>query len=358
MIFCKDLLFIHIPKTGGMSVSKFLLQVLPRPVYYTLPTRDENLSYDGIVQILGPRHESLEEARKGTTKYGFDVCEFPLVLAVLRNPYSLEVSRYEYLRLGRPIDRGPNQHLALTSDFETFASESSNHGGPSRPIESYFLLDGKMPKNLEIIRFESLADDVGKVLRKIGITCNISDFPWVNRSSHSDYKSYYSQAAEEAVYRRYKWVFDHGSYERMDPREFSSTVVSFPRGDRLPTVGPVRTVGPRIGYWRDSWVGPTLRFAIVASKPIEEITIEGAFPLQCDGTNEFVLTVNKQEFVASFDKHEGFVWTVPCRIMANAKTQIDLTSSSNWCPKQLGISEDGRQLSFKLVCVVFERLRA
>jgi len=215
-----------------------------------------------------------------------------------------------------------------------------------------------MPKNLEIIRFESLADDVGKVLRKIGITCNISDFPWVNRSSHSDYKSYYSQAAEEAVYRRYKWVFDYGSYERMDPREFSSTVVSFPRGDRLPTVGPVRTVGPRIGYWRDSWVGPTLRFAIVASKPIEEITIEGAFPLQCDGTNEFVLTVNKQEFVASFDKHEGFVWTVPCRIMANAKTQIELTSSSNWCPKQLDISEDGRQLSFKLVCVVFERLRA
>ena len=37
MIFSKDVLFIHVPKTGGMSTSGYLLDMLPRPVYLTHP---------------------------------------------------------------------------------------------------------------------------------------------------------------------------------------------------------------------------------------------------------------------------------------------------------------------------------
>jgi hypothetical protein len=31
------MLFVHVPKTGGMSTAEYLLTVLPRPVYYTGP---------------------------------------------------------------------------------------------------------------------------------------------------------------------------------------------------------------------------------------------------------------------------------------------------------------------------------
>jgi hypothetical protein len=355
VIFCKDLLFIHIPKTGGMSVSQYLLKLLPKPVYYAQPTPDDNIRDKGILQIPGKRHESLEEARKVVAEYGFEVRNFPLILAILRNPYSLEVSRYAYLRAGHPWDRGPNQQLALMGDFETFAKESFYHGGPSKTIESYLLLDGKLPENLEIVRFEELIEGMEKALRRIGIEGGVADFPWVNRSQHGDHRSYYTEGAEEAVYRRYKWVFDHGFYERMDPSQFSGAAETFPRGSRLPTVGPVRTVGPPLGFWPDSWVGPILRFRVSASQEIGKLTIEGRFPRQLGGKSKFVLTINRQEFVACFDGRDSFAWTVPCRIMPNTETQLELATSCSWCPKQIGISKDARQLSFQLVCVVFER---
>ena len=64
MIFCKQLLFIHAPKTGGMSVSEFLLKVLPRPFHYTHPLTVREKEEEGIIHVPGTRHESLVEARR------------------------------------------------------------------------------------------------------------------------------------------------------------------------------------------------------------------------------------------------------------------------------------------------------
>ena len=45
-------------------------------------------------------------------------------------------------------------------DFETFAIESMHQAGPQRPLESYFLLQGTLPKNLRLVRFENLAEEL------------------------------------------------------------------------------------------------------------------------------------------------------------------------------------------------------
>ncbi len=217
MIFCKDVLFVHVPKAGGMSVTRCLLRVLPRPVYYSLPPPHEKITDPSIVQIPGVRHETLEEAREIVRAYGYDILEFPLILAVLRNPYAIEVSRYKYLQQTshRP-DRADDQELALNEDFQTFAIKSSFHAGDSRPLESYFLLDGKVPPNLRIIKFENLVEELKAALRQVGIE-QVADFPHLNRSRHADFRLYYTRRAEEAVYQKYKWAFDSGLYERLDP---------------------------------------------------------------------------------------------------------------------------------------------
>ncbi len=108
MIFSKDVLFIHVPKTGGMSTSCYLLDILPRPVYLTHPAEvwNDDLPWRGIVQIVGRRHESLMEARDVVARHGFDIHRFPIILATIRNPYDLEVSRYTYLRIGYHWERG------------------------------------------------------------------------------------------------------------------------------------------------------------------------------------------------------------------------------------------------------------
>jgi hypothetical protein len=214
MIFSNDLLFIHIPKTGGMSVSEYLMEVLPKPIYYAHPGFDESLVDRGVCQFAGIRHENMEEARGVVRQYGFELRSFPAILVVLRNPYSLEVSRYSYLRAGYPWDKGPNQKLALSQDFETFARLSTFHGGASRSIERYLLLDGAIPERLRILRFETLVEDVRNCLSSLGLPIS-NEFPWKNKSSHSDYRAYYTEAAEEAVFNRYRWVFEQEYYPRM-----------------------------------------------------------------------------------------------------------------------------------------------
>src|SRR4051812_45175713 len=103
MIFSKDLLFVHVPKTGGMSIRQYLLDTLPRPVYFVRPFHEEPIRDNGVVDIaVESRHLSLRAAGQIVSRNGFKLEQFPLILAVIRNPYSLEVSRYAYLQSGQP----------------------------------------------------------------------------------------------------------------------------------------------------------------------------------------------------------------------------------------------------------------
>ena len=62
MLFNKDLLFLHVPKTGG-TTTQYLLDALPPPVCYAHPFPGDEPVPPGVVQVAGTRHESLAEAR-------------------------------------------------------------------------------------------------------------------------------------------------------------------------------------------------------------------------------------------------------------------------------------------------------
>src|SRR3712207_5922984 len=97
-VFSKDLLFLHVPKTGGGSVPDYLLGVLPRPFYYVRPKQFRRQLGDGVHWLPGRGHWTLAEAADLVKEHGFDVTSLPLILAVLRNPYDLAVSLYGFLR--------------------------------------------------------------------------------------------------------------------------------------------------------------------------------------------------------------------------------------------------------------------
>ena len=212
MIFCEKLLFLHVPKTGGISITSVLLDVLPAPVYYSAPSGHHGQAREGIVFVPGKRHETLTDAEELLDEYGWRLEQFPAILACLRNPYELEVSRYAYLRKGHPWDRGVSQELAMSGDFERFAIDSPPHA--HRQLEAYFVLRGSVPDNLRVVRLEEISTELPAVLRSVGITARIR-IPRTNRSRHRHYSRYYTPKAEDAVYRKYRWAFEAGGYERM-----------------------------------------------------------------------------------------------------------------------------------------------
>jgi hypothetical protein len=76
------------------------------------------------------------------------------------------------------------------------------------------VLRGSVPDNLRIVRLEEISTELPAVLRSVGITAKIR-IPRTNRSRHRHYSRYYTPKAEDAVYRKYRWAFEAGGYERM-----------------------------------------------------------------------------------------------------------------------------------------------
>jgi hypothetical protein len=355
MIFCKDLLFLHIPKTGGMSMTRHLLDVLPKPIYYMHELPDTSTADAGIVQFYGLRHETLDGARRIVREYGFEVEAFPMILVVLRNPYEQEVSRYAYLKQGHEKDAGYEQSLAMREDFETFAVRS-RFGAPIEPIEKFLLIDGEVPSNLRVLRLESIDEELPSALRDIGIE-PVGALPRQNTSPHHDYRLYYSRAAESAVYLRYRWIFDNGYYQRMDPDAFPFVASAPLHGEQLPIRGPAHLTGPSVGLWPDSWVGEHLWFRVAVEELVETVSIEGWIPGRIDEPVRLGVTVDGVGASGSFSGGEPFTWEVPCHLPRETEVEVVVTAERMWCPRDSEWSKDERPLSFLLRRIRFEPQR-
>jgi hypothetical protein len=164
----------------------------------------------------GVRHETLHQASDTLAGLGRRIEDLEVIIAVIRNPYDLEVSRFHFFRRGHLGIRGfaheYAEELALSGDFAAFAARAAYHGQLPGRIEDWFEIDGRMPPNLRILRFETL--DAG-LSRALAPFCRIvSPLPQLNASAHAPYKEYLTPEIEEAIYQKYRWPFDRGFYVR------------------------------------------------------------------------------------------------------------------------------------------------
>lgn len=134
----------------------------------------------------------------------------------MRNPYDLEVSRYHFFRRGHLGVKGfaheRAEELALAGDFAEFARHAPYHGRLPGQIEDWFEIDGRMPSNMRIIRFENLEQELAALISPAAPV--VSPLPRLNSSAHDPYTSYFTREIEEAVYRKFRWPFDRGYYAR------------------------------------------------------------------------------------------------------------------------------------------------
>jgi len=212
VIFNDHVLFIHAPKTAGMSVSHYLLSHLEGDIYITAPAGHEKENSGRVHVLEGMRHEWLHKAAEILKPHGRSVESFQRIISAIRNPYDLEVSRFHYLRLGHPYDAGYAQELALTGNFKEFCKSAPYVGRNPSNVAAWYILGQRLLPSMRIVRVENLERGLADALS--GFVSGHVELPRINVTAHEPYERYIDAEVEEYIYRKYKWIFDTGFYPR------------------------------------------------------------------------------------------------------------------------------------------------
>lgn len=214
MIFNDEVLFLHIPKTAGKSISLSLTRTLRRPLWCHVPpgterSLREGADLTGVEIVRSNGHEGVTKAFATLRAQGIDPTALRQVLVVIRNPYDLMVSNYHFMREQYDANAGrPNFEAARNLDFEAYTREVAFFD-----ISRFFLEDqANEPPQLRILRYETLQADLDAALGDLGH--GPVELPRLNASSRPDARSLLTPAAEEAIYAKFQYLFDRGFYER------------------------------------------------------------------------------------------------------------------------------------------------
>jgi len=211
------LLFVHLQKTGGETVSKLLAE--------TVPDLDR----------LEPKHKFARQGREEVR--GWD--EY-FKFAFVRNPWDRLVSWYSMIRNAAimyrvhrtPTNRRQESHIRQvrqnrlwryvldnSSTFEEFIYNCTDDIAMGEGVAysfTYNQLDYVTDSNGRLLvdfigRFESFETDLRKVFRILGVEPEL--VPWENRSSHAHYSLFYTAETKKIVSERFKRDIEYFGYE-------------------------------------------------------------------------------------------------------------------------------------------------
>lgn len=203
-----NIIFIHLPKTGGSTLSAILK--------HNDDTDDRDTTFDN--------HDTL----KMYVDAGIDISNYHIV-TIARNPWDRIVSFYchhwtIHNRPGKfifPImwpEMFGKGHTVYVSFPDYYRNVSSGY----RYMEDYMdwvSIDGEVVSDLTVIDFENYEEDVQKFCDKFGIDprSNSRSFPHrrLNRKMPQEFRDYFRADPEfnEMILREYAREIDHFDYK-------------------------------------------------------------------------------------------------------------------------------------------------
>lgn len=188
----KNFIFIHIPKNAGISITQALIpHIVPRKVWKAHAL----LSACNIKLVKTdrfPRHIKAKDLRE---ILGENTYSQYLSFAVVRNPWSWQVSLFNYMRKSKSH---PEHKLALS--FRSF--DEYIHWRCSRNVtqQSDYITD--LHANIivdRVLKYETLREDFESICRELDVNAYL---PHLN-SSHDELGCYYSNLTKSLVEKKF-----------------------------------------------------------------------------------------------------------------------------------------------------------
>jgi hypothetical protein len=178
-------IFVHIPKTAGRSIEKYLL------------------NFDSIRERQP--HHSITEYIKRVRNFN-SMFKFSFV----RNPFERLLSEYFYIRKMK----GCKCKSSFDSEYNTFKKFVISNAMEKCSFENHSSLQIEManPKYMNFIgRFENLQEDFNTVCDKIGIPHQ--ELQHKNKTKHKHYTEYYDDETRSIVAEKYAKDIEYFGYE-------------------------------------------------------------------------------------------------------------------------------------------------
>ena len=213
MLVNDDFVFLHYPKTAGKSVTKYFVSAWNGPIYGRVSQGQMKELADvlrpDVSLEIGKGHENMRNTRDILEDRGQRIQDMRAVFVCIRNPYDIAVSTYHFMRERYKNNRQiPRFLLAKERCFDDFWCNDESMGRP----ESWLTLDEKKPANQRLIRFEHLREDLGIVSREFEF--REATLPHLNSSNHGHYSEYITPRSEEAIFEKFRYLFESGCYSR------------------------------------------------------------------------------------------------------------------------------------------------
>ena len=203
MPFFKELntLFIHIPKTAGISVNKYL-------EYKSVIAKYKKFDplYLSIIKTKLPKHISYYHHTYNDIKDIYS--NFDKKFTIIRNPYDRMISEYFFRMSTCEWKKNENKtHSEDLADFiPWFLNNEKNFDNHKLP--QYQFIQGIEDK-ITILRFENLKEDFKNYFNE---ELNVN-FKYGNYT-RSKYQDYYTPQTKELVYNYYQQDFIQFNYNK------------------------------------------------------------------------------------------------------------------------------------------------
>ena len=195
----RKFIFVHIPKTGGTSLSLALEAKAMKDdiLIGDTPKAKNRRKRIKDAQVSGRlwKHARLTDIYGLVTQ---EQIERYLVFTIVRNPWDRIVSYYHWLKMQK-FDHTAVE-IAKNNSFTGFLADPATQHSLNNDAARYYVSDRDGIERCDMyLRMEHLPEDAGRLGGNLGV--KLADLPHDNRSKRdSDYAGYYDAESQNIVH--------------------------------------------------------------------------------------------------------------------------------------------------------------